>query len=214
MVYVGALKFRTFEAKVLLCDKYRRKSLVQIPIQQVALTEQLAVIVRPQKLHWRGQPSVNHNPCDFVTSFSVIRVNYWLLSLEVHLQWGLIIFTSSIIRFYASVVQFQCNTVRAVEGLVDMRPLRALLGIAGDSGAVCSYICYLEARLILRLARVTSGSKDCCCIHGWALTYSIVGLWSPLYAKNFRIRSLKSALRFLWLVFWKYFSVWLVLSKL
>ena len=40
---------------------------------------------------------------------------------------------------FLCVVQFQCSTVRAVEGLVDMASLRPLLiGIDGDSGAVCS----------------------------------------------------------------------------
>ena len=100
-------------------------------VQQVALTEQLAVIMRTQKLHWRSRPSVNDHSCDFDDSCHLLVV---VLGSSIaprinHFHWFYYTFLC--------VVQFQCNTVRAVDGLVDMRPLRALLGI-GDSGAVCS----------------------------------------------------------------------------
>ena len=102
-------------------------------LQQVALTEQLAVIMRTQKLHWGSRPSVNDHSCDFDDSCHFLVVVFGSsIALRInHFHCFYYTFLGVV------VVQSQCNTVRAVEGLVDMRPLRALLGI-GDSGAVCS----------------------------------------------------------------------------
>ena len=68
-------------------------------LQQVALTELIAGVVRTHILHWQGRPSVNDYSCHIVIFTRIIRVKSWLLSLEVHLRPGLIIFTVSIIRF-------------------------------------------------------------------------------------------------------------------